>query len=67
MTTGANGQPAFALYSTKPGESIYRAHSIQVLELHGKSISVLTLFMKPPALELFSQFGFPLTVSDVRQ
>jgi RNA polymerase sigma-70 factor (ECF subfamily) len=62
VATGANRQPAFGLYSTKPGESIYRAHSIQVLELRDGSISALTLFMKPPGLELFPLFGLPLTV-----
>jgi RNA polymerase sigma-70 factor (ECF subfamily) len=62
VATGANRQPAFGLYSTKPGESIYRAHSIQVLELRDGSISALTVFMKPPGLELFPLFGLPLTV-----
>jgi RNA polymerase sigma-70 factor (ECF subfamily) len=67
VATGANRQPAFALYSCKPGDPIYRAHSIQVLELRDGSISALTLFMKPPGLELFPLFGLPLTVSDARQ
>jgi RNA polymerase sigma-70 factor, ECF subfamily len=66
VATGANGQLAFALYSCKPGDPIYRAHSIQVLELRDESISALTAFMKPPGLELFPLFGFPLTVSDAR-
>jgi RNA polymerase sigma-70 factor (ECF subfamily) len=67
LATSANGQPAFALYSCKPGDSTYHAHSLQVLEIHGNSISGLTAFMKPPALELFLEFELPLTVSDARQ
>jgi RNA polymerase sigma-70 factor, ECF subfamily len=67
LATSANGQPAFALYSCKPGDSSFHAHSLQVLEIHGNSISALTAFMKPPALELFSEFRLPLIVSDARQ
>jgi RNA polymerase sigma-70 factor, ECF subfamily len=66
LATSANGQPAFALYSCKPGDSAYHAHSLQVLEIHGSSISALTSFMKPTALELFSEFELPLTVSGAR-
>jgi RNA polymerase sigma-70 factor (ECF subfamily) len=60
VATGANGQPAFALYCSTPGDSTYRAHSIQVLETQGDYISALTAFMKPPGLELFREFGLPL-------
>jgi RNA polymerase sigma-70 factor (ECF subfamily) len=67
LPTRANGQPAFALYSCKHGAATFHAHSLHVLEIQGNSISSLTAFMKPPALELFSEFDLPLTVSDIRQ
>ena len=58
--TGANGQPAFALYSCKPGEAIFRAHSIQILEIRGDAIAALTMYMKPLGPPLFADFGLPL-------
>jgi RNA polymerase sigma-70 factor (ECF subfamily) len=64
VATGANEQPAFGLYTCKPGEGVYRAHSIQVLELQGDSISALTMFMKPAALALFDEFGLPLAPTE---
>lgn len=59
--TGANGQPAFGLYSCKPGEAIFRAHSIQILEIRGDAIAALTMYMKPLGPPLFADFGLPLT------
>jgi RNA polymerase sigma-70 factor (ECF subfamily) len=58
--TGANGQPAFALYSCKPGEATFRAHSIQILEIRGDAIAALTMYMKPLGPPLFADFGLPL-------
>jgi len=64
VATGANGQPAFALYACQPGTATYHAHSIQVLEVQGDVIATLTAFMKPPGLKLFAEFGLPLTAPD---
>lgn len=64
VATRANGQPAFGLYSCKPADSTYRAHSIQVLELQGDTISSLTAFMKPLGPALFADFGLPVTAAD---
>ena len=58
--TGANGQPAFGLYSCKPGEATFRAHSIQILEIRGDAIAALTMYMKPLGPPLFADFGLPL-------
>jgi RNA polymerase sigma-70 factor, ECF subfamily len=60
VATRANGQPAFGLYSCKPADPTYRAHSIQVLQLQGDAISSLTAFMKPLGPALFADFGLPL-------
>ena len=59
--TGANGQPAFALYSCKPGEAIFRAHSIQVLEIRRNTIAALTFYVRPLGPTLFEDFGLPIT------
>jgi RNA polymerase sigma-70 factor, ECF subfamily len=59
--TGANGQPAFALYACKPGEATFRAHSIQILEIRGDAIAALTMYTKPLGPPLFADFGLPLT------
>ena len=56
----ANGQPAFALYSCKPGEAIFRAHSIQILEIRGDAIAALTMYTKPLGPPLFADFGLSL-------
>jgi RNA polymerase sigma-70 factor (ECF subfamily) len=58
VPTRANGQPAFALYvGNKQGE--WRAHSLQILETEGESITGLTLFMRPSVPPLFEAFGLP--------
>jgi len=67
VATGANGQPAFALYSCKPGDPTYRAHSIEVLEIQGDAISAVTKYLKPLAPELFAEFGLPLTITETQR
>ena len=54
-------QPAFGLYSCKPGEATFRAHSIQILEIRGDAIAALTMYMKPLGPPLFADFDLPLT------
>jgi RNA polymerase sigma-70 factor, ECF subfamily len=58
--TGANCQPAFALYSCKPGEATFQAHSLQILEIRGDAIAALTFYVKPLGPALFADFGLPL-------
>jgi RNA polymerase sigma-70 factor (ECF subfamily) len=60
VPTGANGQPAFAFYR-RNDDKIWRAHSIQVLDLDGDSIGVMTSFVTPA---LFSTFGLSETLPD---
>jgi RNA polymerase sigma-70 factor (ECF subfamily) len=67
VATGANGQPAFALYNCKPGDPTYRAHSIEVLEIQGHAISAVTKYLKPLAPELFAAFGLPLTLTEAQR
>lgn len=67
VATGANGQPAFALYTCKPGDPTYRAHSIDVLEIQGDAIFALTKYMKPLASELFAEFGLPLILPEAQR
>jgi len=67
VATGANGQPAFALYSRTPKDPTYRAHSIQVLDIQGDAICALTAYLKPLAPELFAEFGLPLTPTEAQR
>jgi RNA polymerase sigma-70 factor (ECF subfamily) len=60
VPTGANCQPAFAFYSARPGEAIFRAHSLQILEIRGDAIAAMTKYMKPLGPALFVDFGLPL-------
>jgi RNA polymerase sigma-70 factor, ECF subfamily len=58
--TGANCQPAFALYTCKPGDATFRAHSLQILEIRGGAIAALAMYVKPLGPALFADFGLPL-------
>jgi RNA polymerase sigma-70 factor (ECF subfamily) len=64
LPTGANGQPAFALYGRDVAGGSWSAHSIHVLTLDRDRIAALTLFVKPDSPRLFEAFGFPLTLPD---
>jgi len=59
IPTGANRQPAFAIYSRGKTESVWRAHSIQLLELEDDGIASLTKFVGPVGPGLFVHFGLP--------
>jgi RNA polymerase sigma-70 factor (ECF subfamily) len=64
VPTGANDQPAFALY-TRPNDSAsWNAHSLQVLWVGDERISGLTMFMKPMTEALFPAFRLPLTLAE---
>jgi len=65
LPTAANGQPAFALYAYRTGaEPTLAAHSIQLLELEGDTISRLTIFVQYANPHLFRAFGLPLIFAD---
>ena len=57
VLTAANAQPAFAFYRFEG--TVWRAHSIQVVELDGDEIATLTSFVVP---SLFASFGLPSTL-----
>jgi RNA polymerase sigma-70 factor (ECF subfamily) len=52
--TGANRQPALAVYA--PGDGGFRPFALQVLTLHKGLIGAITGFAHP---ELFVRFGLP--------
>ncbi|HVA92470.1 MAG TPA: sigma-70 family RNA polymerase sigma factor [Chloroflexota bacterium] len=56
VPTGANRQPAFALYTRGPDGSEYRAHALWLLTLQDDAITALTGFRDPG---LFAAFGLP--------
>jgi RNA polymerase sigma-70 factor (ECF subfamily) len=58
----ANCQPAFAFYACKPGETDFRAHSVQILEIRGSAIAAMTKYVSPLAPALFVDFGLPFTL-----
>ncbi len=62
VSTEANDQPAFGLYTRTSASEGWNAHSLQVLGLHRDGISALTLFMKPLTAVLFPAFRLPLTL-----
>jgi RNA polymerase sigma-70 factor, ECF subfamily len=63
--TGANGQPAFALYDRNKSDGIWQAHSIHVLETEGDRIAALTIFVRPDGPRLFKVFGFPPKLTEM--
>jgi RNA polymerase sigma-70 factor, ECF subfamily len=59
VSTAANRQPAFALYSRTHDDAEFRAHSLQVLTLRDAQIEVLTNFKNA---QLFAAFRLPATL-----
>jgi RNA polymerase sigma-70 factor (ECF subfamily) len=57
--TGANRQPAFALYRREGSVAEHRPFAIGVLGVRGGGIDELAMFVEP---ELFSRFGMPAAV-----
>jgi len=56
LATRANGQPAAASYSRRPGESVYLPVGIDVLRVEDGLVCELTAFLRP---ELVAAFGLP--------
>jgi len=66
VPTGANGQPAFAVYELSSGpDARWAAHSIHVLSLDQEIISTIAMFVPPTGPDLFKSFGLPLILPDV--
>jgi RNA polymerase sigma-70 factor (ECF subfamily) len=63
VPTGANLQPAFALY-TLGAEGRWNAHSLQVLSLDRGGIATFTAFMQPLAQRLFPAFRLQTVLED---
>jgi RNA polymerase sigma-70 factor (ECF subfamily) len=55
----ANGQPVLVSYAAEDGSGVRRAYGVLVLAIEGDRISGFTGF--PKDLELFEQFGLPLS------
>jgi RNA polymerase sigma-70 factor (ECF subfamily) len=62
VQTGANGQPAFAVYERTGSQ--WAARSIHVLTLEYELISTITVFGPPIGPNLFQAFGLPMILSD---
>jgi RNA polymerase sigma-70 factor (ECF subfamily) len=64
VPTGANGQPAFALYERTGGAKCqWAARSIHVLTLEHELISTIAAFAPPIGPSLFRSFGLPLRLA----
>jgi RNA polymerase sigma-70 factor, ECF subfamily len=63
VPTSANRQPAFAIYTRGKTEAVWRAHSIQLLDLDEDSIISLTKFVAPLGPKMFSTFGLSMVLS----
>jgi RNA polymerase sigma-70 factor (ECF subfamily) len=60
----ANLQPGFAVYTRGPSNSLWRAHSIQLLSVNHGSIISLTKYVPPLGPSLFRTFGLAETLSN---
>jgi RNA polymerase sigma-70 factor (ECF subfamily) len=58
VPTRANRQPAAAKYNRMPGESVYRAQSLDVLRVEDGLVAEITTFLP----EVFPTFGLPATL-----
>jgi hypothetical protein len=65
--TSANRQPAFAVYSRVQTEAIWKAHSIQALDLDDDAIVSLTKFVAPLGPRMFRSFAFPESLAPYDQ
>jgi RNA polymerase sigma-70 factor (ECF subfamily) len=62
LPTRANGRPAVAGYVQRPGTTVYRAQTLEVLRVEGGRIAEITTF-EP---HLLPAFGLPLTLGETR-
>jgi RNA polymerase sigma-70 factor (ECF subfamily) len=59
VPTGANGQPAFAVYRPDDERTSLEAHAIQVLTVRQGAIAAITHFREP---RVFARFALPATL-----
>lgn len=59
VAIGANAQPAVGVYALGRQDSIWRPHSLHVIEPTGDRIAVLTIYVPPLGPSLFAAFGLP--------
>lgn len=65
IPTGANGQPAFAVYELTAGlDARWAAHSIHVLSFDRDTISTIAMFVPPAGPNLFRAFDLPPVLPD---
>lgn len=58
IPTRANGEPATANYLRRPNDTLYRATSIDVLQIRAGRIEMISCFL---GHRMFAAFGLPLT------
>lgn len=59
VATGANGQPAVAVYARRHQDPVWRAQSLHVIEPADDRIALLTVYVGPLGQDLFQAFGLP--------
>jgi RNA polymerase sigma-70 factor (ECF subfamily) len=59
LSTGANGQTAFAMYARAHAGERFLPHSIQLLTLVEGGIQAMTCFVRPLGPVFFPAFGLP--------
>ncbi|CDX42956.1 RNA polymerase factor sigma-70 [Mesorhizobium sp. ORS 3359] len=59
VAVGANAQPAVGIYALGRRDSIWRPHSLHVIEDTDGKIAALTIYVPPLGPALFAAFGLP--------
>lgn len=59
VAIGANAQPAVGVYALGRQDSIWRPHSLHVIEAGDGKIASLTIYVPPLGPNLFAAFGLP--------
>jgi RNA polymerase sigma-70 factor (ECF subfamily) len=59
VATGANGQPAVAVYARHHQDPVWRAQSLHVIEAADDRIALLTVYVGPLGQDLFKAFALP--------
>jgi len=59
VALGANAQPAVGVYALGRQDSVWRPHSLHVIEPAGDRIAALTIYVPPLGPALFAAFGLP--------
>ncbi|TGR72830.1 RNA polymerase subunit sigma-70, partial [Mesorhizobium sp. M1C.F.Ca.ET.193.01.1.1] len=59
VAIGANAQPAVGVYALGRQDSVWRPHSLHVIEAADGKIASLTIYVPPIGPALFAAFGLP--------